>query len=651
MRINLLLLFLSIVNLCHGDAIVQKFTKNFFGEFNVHHVVIFACWDEIDSFKYVRSIMELGTVVSYIKITPTLQNKIEDILQVNYYHIGVFLDFDCPFSNIVLEKFSNQLVFNESYIWLLHTKSSLPMGESLRNLPLTVESELTIAIRDQDTFKMYDVYNPSYRHGGSLNVTYRGQWNSSIGLENKLTQYKYSRRANFNLLTLNFSCALINPPLPNLQTYMSSRDNPHFDTMTRYHFALGQQLQDMFNFTINLNVAKTWGYLVNGTFNGIIGDMLAGKVDISISPFQYKAERLSVCEFTVETWVVKPNFIFRHPIGNSLENHFLQPFTYKLWYAILVVGFIYWLLLLASLKVEIYYGNSNESSGSLVTTPASETGLITMAAISQQGLSDGPSIISGRIIFLSLFIWGLLLYQFYSASIVGSLLAARPRWLNSMDNLTDSSLECALEDVAYHRDYFATSTNPIDSRFWNAKIKPTKKRPNGGYYSAIEGMQKVKNGGFAFHIDPATAYKVIEDTFEEDEICELHEVEMLPPRKVTLVTSKHSPFKKMIIYGLRKIVETGIAHRLRQIWHHQKPKCPESYSSKPSPVPIEQFNPAIFLLIIGIIIAFFIMLLENIFFYYHTSNLNFNDDHEVSSADNQLDDMNDEQIDIDTISG
>lgn len=245
--------------------------------------------------------------------------------------------------------------------------------------------------------------------------------------------------------------------MPDLKTYMSTEENPHLDTMTRFHYALGQQLKDMFNFTINLDVAKTWGYLVNGTFNGIIGDMLAGKVDISISPFQYKAERLSVCEFTVETWVVKPYFIFRHPIGNSLENHFLQPFTDKLWVAILVVGFVYWILLLISLKVEIYYDDSKTSTGSLITTPASETGLITMAALSQQGLSDGPSILSSRIVFLSLFIWGLLLYQFYSASIVGSLLAAQPRWILSMDNLTDSNLECALEDVAYHRDYFAVS--------------------------------------------------------------------------------------------------------------------------------------------------------------------------------------------------
>ena len=56
---------------------------------------------------------------------------------------------------------------------------------------------------------------------------------------------------------------------------------------------------------MNLQQAKTWGYLVNGTWNGILADMMAGLTDISAAPFQYKEERMDVCEFTVETYVVR----------------------------------------------------------------------------------------------------------------------------------------------------------------------------------------------------------------------------------------------------------------------------------------------------------------------------------------------------------
>lgn len=69
-----------------------------------------------------------------------------------------------------------------------------------------MESEFTVAAGSSDsTFELFDVYNPSLAHGGLLNVTYKGHWDPKDGLKNSLTQYKYKRRCNFNLLALNFS--------------------------------------------------------------------------------------------------------------------------------------------------------------------------------------------------------------------------------------------------------------------------------------------------------------------------------------------------------------------------------------------------------------------------------------------------------------
>ena len=61
-------------------------------------------------------------------------------------------------------------------------------------------------------------------------------------------------------------------------------------------------------------------------------------------------------------------------------------------------------------------------------------------------------------VFLSLFIWGLLLYQFYSASIVGSLLSEPTRFINTLEDLVNSNLEVGIEDMAYNYDLFAVSS-------------------------------------------------------------------------------------------------------------------------------------------------------------------------------------------------
>lgn len=100
----------------------------------------------------------------------------------------------------------NKLSFNVSYFWLVITKSDQLPIEILENLPLTVATELTIAlVHKNNTYIMYDVYNHSYRHGGKLNTTYMGFWNQNDGINNFLNQYKYKRRGNFYGMVLNFS--------------------------------------------------------------------------------------------------------------------------------------------------------------------------------------------------------------------------------------------------------------------------------------------------------------------------------------------------------------------------------------------------------------------------------------------------------------
>lgn len=95
--------------------------------------------------------------------------------------------------------------FNVSYFWLAATDASEVPTDILRSLPLTVATEFTVIISKESNYFLYDVYNPSYRHGAQLNVTYMGYWNENEGLKNFLQQYKYKRRQDFNGLMFNFS--------------------------------------------------------------------------------------------------------------------------------------------------------------------------------------------------------------------------------------------------------------------------------------------------------------------------------------------------------------------------------------------------------------------------------------------------------------
>ena len=62
-----------------------------------------------------------------------------------------------------------------------------------------------VLLKNDDQYILHDVYNPSYRHGGKLNITYMGNWNHQDGLNIDLKQYKYVRRGDLHGMYLNFS--------------------------------------------------------------------------------------------------------------------------------------------------------------------------------------------------------------------------------------------------------------------------------------------------------------------------------------------------------------------------------------------------------------------------------------------------------------
>nr|WGC55098.1 ionotropic receptor 6 [Psyttalia incisi] len=607
--VALILISFALIYVSHCDNILVEFIKDYYKACNIHQIVIFACWE--DAVDLSRNMMGLTSVVSYQSIKSVVD--LSNILRVNYYRIGVVLDFDCPFSESVLNKFSSQLHFNESYQWLVLSKFTAIAVDYLGRLRLTVASELTLATRVNDEFKLYDIYNPSYRHGGKVQITNEGEWVPGGGLIRELSAYKYERRANLQRLTLNFSLTLANRPSPDLLTYLSSPTNRALDPMTRSQYPLALYLQDMYNFSMQLHQASTFGYLVNGSYNGIIGDIISGVIDMSITPFEFHVPRLKVLDYAVVTWYADTTFVFLHPKSSTLRNNFLKPFTNDLWLMILLVAVIYWLVLLLSLLLEQHQKSGIQDAN----LSAIETGLTTLAALSQQGLDVSPNFYSGRITFLSLFFWALLLYQFYSASIVSSLMTPPPRWIKSIKDLSESDVEVGAREHPYFHNFFEKMTDPDCIELYNRKMKSATKNPNN-FLQVDRGFKKVQDGGYAFITESAVTYQILHDTFTEDEICALQEVRVGKPRWLAPILSKNSPFKKMIIYGLRKMVQSGLLNRVQKKWRASRPECPENYNSKPTPMSMKEFSPALILLCIGVVISILTLMLEYLYFYLET---------------------------------
>lgn len=49
------------------------------------------------------------------------------------------------------------------------------------------------------------------------------------------------------------------------------------------------------------------------------------------------------------------------------------------------------------------------------------------------------------------------MFQFYSASIVGSLLMEKPKTIKTLRGLINSPLKLGIEDIVYNKDFFKVS--------------------------------------------------------------------------------------------------------------------------------------------------------------------------------------------------
>ncbi|KAJ8959818.1 hypothetical protein NQ318_011550 [Aromia moschata] len=90
----------------------------------------------------------------------------------------------------------------------------------------------------------------------------------------------------------------------------------------------------------------------------------------------------------------------------------------------------------------------------------------------------------------------------------------------------------------------------IKKKIYEEKVAPKGQKPN--FMTIEEGIRKVREGFFAFHVELTNGYKVVSDTFLESEKCSLREMEYS---------------------GIQKIQEYGIQQREANRIYTKKPKC------------------------------------------------------------------------------
>lgn len=239
--------------------------------------------------------------------------------------------------------------------------------------------------------------------------------------------------------------------------------------------------------------------------------------------------------------------------------------------------------------------------------------LTTLGILCQQGFFEQIRKLSTRIIFIVFVLFSILIYQFYSCFIVGSLLTRAPKTINTLRQLIDSNLHVGIEDISYNLDFFQLTTDKLALELFKKKVVVNGKPLAENFFSVLNGVKKLQKGGFAFHVDVSYAYRTIHDLLSETEICELHEMLLFPIRPLSVGLPKGSPLKELITVGLQRLVESGMLDYYNRRWYSLKPKCVKS-KTEIKAVNLNQASSIFIAIFIGISFSVIVLAIEIFYF-------------------------------------
>lgn len=104
-------------------------------------------------------------------------------------------------------------------------------------------------------------------------------------------------------------------------------------------------------------------------------------------------------------------------------------------------------------------------------------------------------------------------------------------------------MKLALQDVRYARFIYKYENKGLLERIYETKLKSQGEK--AWIYNPAIGVDRVRRELFAFQVEAATGYKLISETFTDDEKCSLSEIDIMHVPRLTITIARNSPYKEL----------------------------------------------------------------------------------------------------------
>ncbi|KAF9413492.1 hypothetical protein HW555_008287, partial [Spodoptera exigua] len=553
-------------------------------------------------------------------------NRVENCLRRKLHPVGVIVDAGCGGTEDVMDFVSENMLLDSNHKWLLidddeaykvynETEVDIIMADSgngsliemLQRLNISVDADIVMAFREDTRYILQEVFNYGKVQGGNLIIHEIGSWDPDNGfnLSIDLNGYKYYRRWDFQNISMKF--ILVVQPVPDHfdpESLLGMEAVPGVAVMTQTSASILYAVAKMHNISYVPTITDRWiGTYEKNATRVVSNSLYFREQDLSpVIRFQLVQDRTDVLLPPLTS--IETRYFYRIPtIGpGKFENQFLRPLSPTAWWSVIGVSALCSALLLVSALFEHRPSSVQYALFSVI------------ASICQQffqDIDDGGTQRISTARKVTILVTGLscvLIYNYYTSSVVSWLLNGPPPSINSLKELLESPLELIYEDIGYTRSwlqnpsyYYNGKNAAIEDELRKKKVF-NKKKGSPLLVPLVQGIKMVQDGGYAYHTEVNSANALISRTFTQSDLCELGSLKSMEKTVLYPCLQKHSPYK-----DLMRLSEQGIVSCIQIRRLSFEVKCE---GSSPRALALGGAAPAFILLAGGYILATIIMLIE-----------------------------------------
>ncbi|XP_059374950.1 glutamate receptor ionotropic, delta-1-like isoform X3 [Carassius carassius] len=358
----------------------------------------------------------------------------------------------------------------------------------------------------------------------------------------------------------------------------------------------------------------------NGSWNGLIGELIGKRADMAISAITITPDRENVVDFSKRYLDYSVGILMTKTEERLNIFSLLAPFDLAVWAciaaAIPVVGVMVFLLRrIQSVRSQNPPGPHQPAS---VTTSFQSAIWIVYGAFVQQGGESLMSSVALRIAMGSWWLFTLIVCSSYTANLAAYLTVTRMD--NAVRTFQDLSKQTELRygtvrDSAVFEYFRVKGTNPLEQDSTFAELWRTINKNQGqdnSVTSPAEGIRKVKRDPYAFLWDMA----VLEYAALTDDDCALVVTgNGMSSKGYGLALQHGSPYRDLFSQKILDLQEKGDIDILKQKWWPRKGRCDLDKHAEPQTegraLRLHSFAGVFCILAAGLLLACLVAALES----------------------------------------